>query len=428
MRVRRGARVVLGSGLLGLAVILIALGASWRTIEERWYLTKLDSEDLEERAAAIQQLGRLRSAQAAPRLIEILRPSGIEGVAHRALVQIGEGAVPALLAALEGGGEPEWRFSLRILGEIGPPALPAGPAIIRILATTSDRTFEEESLRALEAIGPGLRPYLLEAIQDQQSGEGLRRVAMAALRIDREALTEVLAKLDGIADLKKLIAAAPALTLAGPEGVEVLSGAIRKGSPRLSLVAAQALLALSVGHPPLRPPVEGLHAFLRDVAVPVLAADLKCAESALHPLAAGLLERMEELALPAVPALVSLLKEGAVEDRLAASDALAGIGPQALPVLIEALRDDGEERRLWVRNAIIGVGVRSGQGAAALLDALGDADWRVASSSAILLGALGSTGRSRVPPRSISALQAAADAEHPAVREAALQALELLQE
>ena len=80
---------------------------------------------------------------------------------------------------------------------------------------------------------------------------------------------------------------------------------------------------------------------------------------------------------------------------------------------------------MWVRTAIIALGIRSGQAAPGLIDGLKHADWRVASSSAVVLGALQSAGKLGVYVPALSALKEAEEAPHPAVREAAAGALAL---
>ena len=114
----RGKRVAMAAAGMGL-VVLFATGFALKDrIREEWWLYKLKYGDEAEKRIAAQMLGELCSVRAAPLLVQQMLgrsrpiPSGRKGqmmygwfledfVFYNAVVRIGEGAVPALLEAVD---------------------------------------------------------------------------------------------------------------------------------------------------------------------------------------------------------------------------------------------------------------------------------------------------------------------------------------
>ena len=184
MQSRRGRRTLflaLGAGLLAAGAAAFAYR---NALAERWHLWMLHSKDPANWKIAAERLGELRSARAVPRLMELLRKLYPEPKAKdaqdpppppdphpydTALLAIGPAATPALVEGLGsskeyfrrtvdtillGIGKPsvvplaatlgekgEWRRThvLDLLGEFGPSAWEAVPALIRCLGDESDR-------------------------------------------------------------------------------------------------------------------------------------------------------------------------------------------------------------------------------------------------------------------------------------------------
>ena len=150
---RRG-KLVTCAVVVGGLVVVASAGLAFRwPITERYYIWKLESRDKAERDHAAAKLGEMRSIRAIPSLVEALTIFAFmdtysgspdakikvdECAAAGALVRIGSPAVPSLLDELND--VRSWRrFSVAgVLGEIGPEAKLAIPAL-RVLGAASAR-------------------------------------------------------------------------------------------------------------------------------------------------------------------------------------------------------------------------------------------------------------------------------------------------
>jgi len=125
----------------------------------------------------------------------------------------------------------------------------------------------------------------------------------------------------------------------------------------------------------------------------------------------------------AVPALATLLSDGDLDLRLAALEALGHHGPaaaSAAPLLIQMLcSTDATDARLAAARVLEKIGSCSGPVAVpALIACLSDADFQVRHTAAEVLGRFGPAARPAV-----DALRQAGKDSHPAVRQAATEAL-----
>ena len=204
---------ILGMGVVAVVLITVVLKDP---ILEWWYLWKLESDSNLAQETAAAYLGRVKSAQAVPRLSQIMEQGGKyrspDHYSVRALIQIGSLAVPQLIKllrherktvrqaaeeALEYMGpeakdatmvlverltEKNWQlrwYAVRALGEIGPAAKRALPALKRVV---KDSHF---SVRAAAAIALGriqgveAESTLKEALNDEN--ESVRKAAQYAL-------------------------------------------------------------------------------------------------------------------------------------------------------------------------------------------------------------------------------------------------------
>ncbi len=177
--------ITLFTVFFGVLVLAIAGYASRDLAVEQWYLWKLKSEDREEQRTAIQKLGEMRSASAAPKLVELFREQntrrsfGRDDVGLReALVAIGEPAVPHLIELTQDRRQPVRSAAWTVLGEVGSIALSH-------LLEDLDHTDEEGRVQMLHDFGvigakiDEVPPKLIHACGD--TSPRVRAAATAAI-------------------------------------------------------------------------------------------------------------------------------------------------------------------------------------------------------------------------------------------------------
>jgi len=118
-------------------------------------LKALEDADRVVRVSAIRSIGRTRAPQAAKRLLLLLKSK--DPWARRAAANaLGVGKFAAGVGPLTRAlGDPDEVFvhnAVDALGEIGPPAAPAVPALERLLETTKDTNLGYDVKKALEKI------------------------------------------------------------------------------------------------------------------------------------------------------------------------------------------------------------------------------------------------------------------------------------
>jgi HEAT repeat protein len=320
-----------------------------------------------------------------------------------ALSRIGSAAVPPLVRALD-----EKDMNLRIgaakaLGDMGPTAHDAAPALIKVLSDTQDPV-RDEVTQALALIGPDAGPALVAALQD--------------------------------ADVHRRAGAATALAQMGPPfhdpGVEQIAAKESDPTVRAALYGALPKLGVAPGHcaalivpaiidenEPLRH--AALNALLsstavKQAAVPKLVPLLKDSNPAIRERAAKGLGRIGPGALDALDALPALMEAARAADGAPAyAEALAGVGPKAMPALLDALQKNKAEDGKWVLRVLQTFGPPA---VPALGQALksDNADLRLAAAKT--LGEMGRDASSAAPT-----LFARTSDPSPAVQAAAFRAL-----
>jgi HEAT repeat protein len=99
----------------------------------------------------------------------------LEGTAALVLREVGEAALPVLLGLLTSEQWDEWQSALRALGDMGPAARGAVPALLALL---EDRERRREVVRALGRMGAAETvPHLVGLLEDDR----VRPAAMEAL-------------------------------------------------------------------------------------------------------------------------------------------------------------------------------------------------------------------------------------------------------
>jgi HEAT repeat protein len=286
-------------------------------IRELWHLHRLRAGDLDEKKAAIEALGELRSERAAPRLLEIVRTDvdlGPRAVA--ALVQGREEAPEGLLESVRG--RPADFLSRAVAAiERGDPSPGAGSVLVAIALhgpkAESPEAVQWEAVRVLDGLGRDYVPDLLQVLAPDEDLTSIRAVILLGRLGPRAA-----------------------------QAVPALAALLRREDGNWSAWAASSLAAIGAA------------------AVPALSASLEGETEEERVSAARGLERMGAAAAPAVPALVHALKDSKYRVREQAASALGAIGPAAgaaIPSLLSALKDPAFGQRepregeiVWVFN------------------------------------------------------------------------------
>ncbi len=368
---------------------------------------------------------------------------------HRALVALGREAVPALEVEL---GRSDDRQVLRILGEIGEPAV---PALCKVLEPNRDAAFRLAALHVLARLGPKARaavPTLLECLADTDSSTtvGGRELKLygyadrALRRIDRPEKGSIGVLTEALADAKHPLKrrwAAIMLGRLGPEARQVvpaLTKAVDSGPDKLRACAIQALgrvggaeaaNVLAVRLPKLPKDNASLIEALgetreasalrtlvgvirRNPYRPVMGrAILKFGRAALGPLLPLLRDKSRETreraawaigalgahGAPAVEPLRALLKDDHEAVRCAAAVSLGEIGPAAAAAVPDLIRliDEGNA----AIGAFRGIGPKARAAVPALIRVLRDKkrEWVDRDLAAQSLGRIGAPAERAVP-------------------------------
>jgi HEAT repeat protein len=371
------------------------------------------------------------------------------------LVRMGTDAVPALI---EGLGKDHRAEAARVLGLIGPRAVSAAAAL-RALATdsSSPAAARGEALRALVRIGaPATEaiPPLVAALADPDSLVR-ERAAEGLGALGRGAAPAVPALARAAEDPNDAVAAAACLAL-GCSAQDVAATPLKQAFLREGAAARMAGQALVLLGPHAASIIAGMAELTREekgpgpharqllvrmraVAVPALMNRLQDKNPLVQIQAADLLREIGPPAAAAIPALVALRNDKVVLVRRAAVRAVAHIDPERvgdalsvltdsadLPSSIEALTAMGPLAASAVKPLLAGLGpkdVGKGErreavvralaqfGPAAfgqLIEAVGDADEKIAGAAAEALAAWGD----RPGKAAVTALRGALERSH----------------
>jgi HEAT repeat protein len=280
------------------------------------------------------------------------------------------------------------------LGEMGPDARVAVPALIEVL---KDKDLRVEAAAALGEIGPDAKaalPAMLQALRAEKYVPRNAITRSVALLGDAAvpALVEALEKgsdIDGDA--------AEALGYIGKPAVSHLVRLLKGKKARTRYLAASALGSTGAGPSVVKPLIDALR-----------APDFEVRFYAVRDL-----RRIGPAAAAAVPALVAA--DVPVGERLAA---LANIGEKGLPPLLQALSDKDTRVRAQAASSLGHRAVRGKAAVAALSRALEDNDAEVRAAAAMSLWGMGPVAKPAVP-----ALAAALKDKSEDVRRSALLAL-----
>jgi HEAT repeat protein len=396
------------------------------------------------RYAAAEALGSIGSREAIPALIKSLGDAklNVQAQAASAIYRIGDDAsvqelaVPVLIKALEGE-----RYSLdhviRVLGEMGPAAYRAVPALVRSLKRSGSSDMGM-IVNALGSIGPRAReatPALLDAWGRADEG-GRSSIARALEAIDDRSPRVVQAMVAALEDDHAQVRSAAATLLVkwriaerrelpAGRGVEPLVTELRSKDLE---TRRQAANMLGLWGPLAKAAVPALIAALSDsdrwvrafsaTALGKIGPDASAAVPALIPMLARNEERdaaivalgeLGEASATTVPRLLPFLKDDRPWTRADAAEALHKIDtPEAraafeafatneVPVLVAWLRDQSRTDRGEAARCLTQYAPRSKEAIEPLVNALDDSDWLTRTKAAEALGALGPLAEAAIP-------------------------------
>jgi HEAT repeat protein/WD40 repeat protein len=287
--------------------------------------------------------------------------------------------VRQLIADLKVSYWPDRSRAAEALGELGPAAISAVPALIGALAD-QEVFVRSYAARALGKIGGGAKATMAALIRALRDRDPLVRAeaAEALGKIDpanRVALFPLIAALRD-PELSVRIAAETALGKIGPTARDALPALIAGlQDPNVSVDGRDALLASAL--------VGG-----KD-AVPLLVSILKHNDKQLRAFAAAALGKNGPGVKDAAPALITALSDQDAEVRRAAALALGQIGVEskdAVRVLITTLKGDQVRSVRQAAAIALGtIGPPGKDGIRALSAALSDPDKEVRRSAAVAL-------------------------------------------
>ena len=244
-----GLSMRIASGL-SLLVLSLAATAAGQTTEAQLQqaLAKLDSDELEERLAAVELLGRrgrrLRD-QLAPRLIRLLREDPewrVRASSGRAIGRLGiRDAVPALVASLR-----DARAEIRVVAAAALWRLPDPAAVAPLLEvlSDSDAAVRQWAAVALGVIADRRATTPLLGLLDDASGEVRTDVLRSLARIADPAARE---RLKGFATegrrprAERLEAVNAIVALEGAQTIEALVDLLNARDPQIRARAARGL-------------------------------------------------------------------------------------------------------------------------------------------------------------------------------------------
>ena len=339
----------------------------------------IDDPDWSVRQAAVEALGRIEDASAAPVLVAAITgadrlpgsdgASAVRAAAGEALGRIGTAAVPVLLEALHGRHVKLRETAIAALGAVGGPA--AVEALGGMVADDRSSVRQAAVTALVRAAGREAVPALSRALAHRDPTT--RRCAADALGTLREPAAADAVKA-ALADSDKTVREAGVRALASigtPEAASALVAGLGRGDRDLQAAIGAALR--SFDWTPVQASDHVVHAVLHGrfdeatahgaAAVEPLVAMLADLDPSMRRGALEALGRLGEART--APAIGAAFKDRDAAVRQAAAEALAAIGPAAADTVVEALGDRATTVRGCAEQALSVIG--PGQVAAAIL-------------------------------------------------------------
>ncbi len=372
------------------------------------------------RSAAARALGQIGegSDEAVHALMDAIDDphGGVTIQAANSLSQLGTTGVPALIRLLD---KPHYRdLAVTVLGEIGPAAKTAVPALVALLKTDNEQ-LRRESFIALATIGPAATvavPALLKILKDPKAGVSRGGAAYVLGHIGEQASVPVLKEIlsgAGDTDAQVLRAAAWALVMLQPDNaanapivLPYLTEALSSEVPLARKEALAAIGQLGAGGQPASSALmelakndqeatvrsAALHALallpkISDEVMPIAVVAMDDHDPHVRNSARFLLGKMGARAGVAAARLKSGTREGAAMDRIVAAWALARVAPSdehnklAVPFMLQALPNHDPRVRAEAAHTLGLIGISRPEVINALKTAAADQDKNVASAA-----------------------------------------------
>jgi len=329
-------------------------------------LSKMDENILENISPAIAQ-------EVVPLLAKALRRSYVDSVQSataNVLKKMGKIAIPPFLKMLADEDEYIRISAAEALGKIGQAAEPAIPELLKTALADSNSYVRDSAAKALEKIGHATNQVvspLVTALESNDNSLQIRQNAAKALGNIGQIAIPAIPHL--ITALKDKEGCATALEDTDWWGIlEYHDGDVRS-------TAAEALGKIGPDAVP---------------AVPSLMTALKDQEAFVQIAAAEALGQIGPTAAQAVPSLMTALKDKDVSVQSAAAKALGKIGAtaataKAVPSLMIALEDSDLEVRYRAAEALGKIGTAAAQAVPSLMTALKDEDNHVRLTTVIVI-------------------------------------------
>ncbi len=378
-----------------------------------------------------------------PLLVKLLRDPdhSVRLLAMQVLQEIGEEAVEPLVRAL--GDEKTACWACLVIGEIGPKAKAAVPALTKLLDHAAPDV-HQEAILSLAAIGAASAPAagrLVGALDDPllRDAATYALVHIGKVSADAEAKIRANAKADNamtkVVSTWALAKLHPKDKTLQKEAAEVLVEGLTSDREPVRSAAARAISDIRPGPKVMVPLLEKAlenakpevvqHALdalagVGAAAVPRLVEALKYEKARSR--VAYILGQIGPQAEAAVTALAGLLNDADPETRREAAIALAKIGPaakQAVPALIEAMEARREHGPIY---ALGGIGPAAAAAKPALIKIMAGKDETPAVFSAWALASI-DPGDAEVAKKSVPLLRIALADSEAAIRQQAAIAL-----
>jgi HEAT repeat protein len=291
----------------------------------------------------------------------------------------GKNIIEPLIRALDSRNPEARMFAVEALGQIGPAAEKAIPALVATMER-QEAFLADEAAEALGKIGAAALPAVLQLLGGAEDDLLPYIVkALAGIGPDAESALPKLIELLESKDAMARAAAAQALGEMGGKGdsIQALTSALLDDDPQVQAAVVYAIASIGSA---AAPAVPGLITLLKETE-DFRQSDILRALGSIGPAA--------EEAIPAIEAAVT-------SNALAAGKALGRIGPASVPVLIRLLSHEKADVRTWAAWALRYLGPDAHEAVPALVDLI-NTDEKARNFAIQALGAIGPKAAPAIP-------------------------------
>ncbi len=326
-----------------------------------WVRNALLHKDFNVQYQAIQAAAAIgpSAKRAVPELLEIIRKDDTGFLAANvtfALGKIGSRGVPALIRALEDKEAKVRRAATFGLGQVGPRAYEAVPALVKTMEEDADSLVQSFAAEALGNIGPEARsaiPNLKKALKSKNEELAINS-ALALWKIEKD-LSGITVLGNAVESGRTILVrrtAARALAEIGSQAKDAIPSLIIGLKDKESMVRADCALALGKMGSSARPAIQYLKPALQDKSVRVSLE------------AAGAIWRIKKIAPESIIATLNRgLEDKSTNNKVLAAVLVAEIGPPAIGTqkkLLQMMQTQDERVKNAARTALTQLNKESG--------------------------------------------------------------------